>query len=257
LRLVTLAPALALAFALAFAGCAQLDQALSPQRPPPAALPLGDILKLNENASVATEPLVVVAVQNATPRTGQGSWKVPSLVTLRDAATGLEIGMLLDSDAQAQHRKQLGVPLVGMRVQAQGLVHRNASGAALLKPTLRWAPLDRDGPAVSADDIATGRVPEGAFAWLPALEVQKTRHESDGDWHVELPTSADRLVVEETPPYQDALAHPDPGARVDAFGMVLYDATHGWWELHPVYCWSRDRCAPPLQALGDLGGGED
>lgn len=248
---------LLLILALLVAGCAELPQAFTRQRAPPVALSLDDIEKVNENASVATTLLVVASIQNATPHSGQGSWKAPSLVTLRDPVTQRTLGMLLDTDPASQHRKRLGVPHAAMRIQAQGLVHRASNGDVLLKPTFRWAPVDHEGPTVSADDVAAGRIAEGAFVWLPPVAVQRVRHEADGDFHVELPTSSDRLVTEETPPYADSLRPPDPGETVEAYGMVLYDATHHWWELHPVYCWARDRCAPPLAALGDTAGGED
>lgn len=243
---------------LLLAGCADLPALpdLSPLPEPPRAVPLETILNGTEGARFATEPVHVVAVQNATPKSGQGSWKVPSLVTLENDR-GARIGMVLDTANTTQHRKQLGVPLVGMRIQAQGTLARNATGVALLKNVTRWAPLDHDGPEVAPEVVAAGAVAEGTYVWLQAAPVQKVRHESDGDHHVELTIPGGRLVTEETPPFDVRLEPPSAGDTVAVYGMVLFDATHGWWEVHPVQCWSRSRCAPPLDAVAVTGGGED
>ncbi|MEA3201426.1 MAG: hypothetical protein QOE90_2854 [Thermoplasmata archaeon] len=241
--------------ALLLAGCADLPQ-LGGGLPPPQAVALADVLNGTEGARVATEPLTVVAIHNATAKAGQGTWKVPSLVTLADAQ-GREIGMLLDTANATQHRKQLGVPLVGMRVQAQGTFARNATGAPLLKNVTRWAPLDHEGATVPAELVAAGAIAEGTYVWLQPAVVHQTRHESDGDTHVELTIPGGRLVTEETPPFGNALAPPSAGDTVEVYGMVLFDATHGWWEVHPVQCWSRGSCAPPLDNVADITAGED
>ncbi len=244
--------------ALLLAGCADLPSLpdLNPLPAAPEASPLESILALPNGTPVATEPVHVVAVQNGTPKSGQGSWKVPSLVTLENDR-GARLGMVLDTVETTQHRKQLGVPLVGMRLQAQGTLARNATGAALLKNVTRWAPLDHDGPEVAPEIVAAGAVPEGAYIWLQQATVQKVRHESDGDYHVELSIPGGRLVTEETPPFGTRLDPPQEGDAVSVYGMVLFDATHGWWEVHPAQCWSRSRCAPPLDAVSGAGGGED
>lgn len=250
LRLVALVLILVLA-----PGCLSLEQAFG-GAPPPTPLSLREIVALNDNASVASEAARVIAIQNASARVGQGSWKSPSLVTLSDA-NGTELSFLLDSDDKAQHRKQLGVPTLGMLVQVQGIVHRNATNVPLLKPTFRWESIEHEGPEVDAADVAAGRVAEGSYVWLRDAVVTRARHEADGDWHVELSFPGGRLIVEETPPFADHFPVPQVGDHVTPFGMVLDDKTHGWWEIHPVHCWSRERCAPGLVALGGLGGGED
>lgn len=239
------------------AGCAELGFPLFDERPPaPEPTTLAAILAGPVDARVATEPLRVVAVQNATARTGQGTWKVPSLVTLEDGQ-GARIGMLLDTQERTQHRKQLGVPLLGMRIQAQGTFQRNATGAPLLKNVTRWALLDHEGPTVAPEIVAAGAVPEGSWVWLERAHVQRVRHESDGDYHVELAIPGGKLVTEETPPFTVRLEAPRAGDDVRVFGMVLFDATHGWWEIHPVQCWSPTQCAPPLDAVPEVDAGED
>jgi len=252
---VRVAPILA---ALLLAGCADLAPlpGLDALPPVPDAVPLETILNGTEGAAYATEPVHVVAVQNATPKSGQGSWKVPSLVTLENDR-GARISMVLDTANTTQHRKQLGVPLVGMRLQAQGVLARNATGAALLKNVTRWAPLDHEGPEAAPEVVSAGAVPEGSYVWLQAATVQKVRHESDGDYHVELTIPGGRLVTEETPPFGVRLDPPAVGDTVHVYGMVLYDATHGWWEVHPVQCWDRSRCAPPLDAVLNVTAGQD
>lgn len=242
---------------LASVGCVELDLLPSTQGPPPPpAVGLEAILASADNASVATEPARVVAIQNATPKSGQGSWKVPSLVTVENA-NGTRLPILLDTANTTQHRKQLGVPTLGMRIQAQGRVARNATGAVLLKNVTRWAALDHEGSTQPPELVAAGALTEGSWVWLERASVQRVRHESDGDYHVELAIPGGKLVTEETPPFADNLDHPNAGDEVEAYGMVLFDATHGWWELHPVVCWSRARCAPPLAAVGDVVAGED
>jgi hypothetical protein len=244
--------------ALLLAGCADLPSLpdLQPLPAAPAAQSLEAILNGTVGARVATEPTRVVAVQNATPRAGQGTWKVPSLVTLENDR-GARIGMLLDTANTTQHRKQLGVPLVGMRLQAQGTFDRNATGAPLLKNVTRWAPVDHEGPTVAAEIISAGAVPEGSYVWLDEARVQRVRHESDGDHHVELTIPGGKLVTEETPPFTVRLDRPATGDTVSVYGMVLFDATHDWWEIHPVQCWSRSRCAPSLDFVTEVVAGED
>src|SRR5439155_1099691 len=39
---------------------------------------------------------------------------------------------------------------------------------------------------------------------------------------------------------------PDVGMRVvvSPYGQVRFDPDHGWWEIHPVRCWSAGECVP-------------
>ena len=78
--------------------------------------------------------------------------------------------------------------------------------------------------------------------------VSSVRDEEDGDVHVDVVPDAgfDRLLtdgnltvqhgalVTEIMPGQD-LPVPSVGERVAVFGTWVYDANHGWNEIHPIW----------------------
>jgi hypothetical protein len=87
----------------------------------------------------------------------------------------------------------------------------------------------------------------GTCRWYVGV-VTSVRHEEDGDYHVDVaPDSGyDRFLdadnyseqhgslVTEIMPGQH-LRVPDVGEHVAVFGTWVYDAEHGWNEIHPIW----------------------
>ena len=87
----------------------------------------------------------------------------------------------------------------------------------------------------------------GTCRWYVGV-VTSVRHEEDGDYHVDVaPDSGyDRFLdadnyseqhgslVTEIMPGQ-RLRVPDVGEHVGVFGTWVYDAEHGWNEIHPIW----------------------
>ncbi|MHB8605632.1 MAG: hypothetical protein ACYDCK_10300 [Thermoplasmatota archaeon] len=235
----------------------------SPASPSAAFAParVADVLagSFVNGANVTLEETTVVGVENASHAPSEGAWKTPSFVRLQaDDGSVLVATFSTESATALQHKKQVGVPAPGMRIVAQGEVRHASSGVWGLAVVDRWGTRTHDGKTVSVSDVAAGRVAEGRYVWVSPARVTFVRHESDGDWHVKLTEGNDTVVTEITPPYASDLARPALGDVLAPWGMVLFDATHGWWELHPIQCLDAARCAPPAAAgFGGLGGGED
>lgn len=69
--------------------------------------------------------------------------------------------------------------------------------------------------------------------------VASTRNQSDGDIHVKLcqfPRGAGACLVLELIP-QIPMARPKARQRIEAAGILRWDAHHRWWEMHPVTSW--------------------
>jgi len=78
--------------------------------------------------------------------------------------------------------------------------------------------------------------------------VERVIHEDDGDYHVDVAPASGykgfldsdnysaqhgQLVIEVMP--GQALPIPSVGERISVFGTWVYDADHGWNEIHPVW----------------------
>ena len=77
--------------------------------------------------------------------------------------------------------------------------------------------------------------------------VASTRKQADGDIHVKLctePRGAGACLVLELIP-QIPMARPRARQRIEAAGIMRWDAHHRWWEMHPVTGW---------KSLGPLSG---
>ncbi len=89
--------------------------------------------------------------------------------------------------------------------------------------------------------------------------VERVKFEDfDGDVHVELRLDPgeerllsrgnDRLggtlLLEVIPQDRSSVAIPEPGQRISAVGPWVYDQTHDWNELHPVWSISAGRIVP-------------
>ena len=69
--------------------------------------------------------------------------------------------------------------------------------------------------------------------------VASTRRQADGDIHVKLCTlergRGACLTLELVP--QIPMARPRARQRIEASGIMRWDALHKWWEMHPVTSW--------------------
>ena len=95
----------------------------------------------------------------------------------------------------------------------------------------------------SASTVATisaGHYP-GAGASVVA-QVTAVTQELDGDIHVQLQAGSSFLIGEIVPELE--IPPPNEGALVTAWGIVRYDAQHGWWELHPLLGWAKGNVLP-------------
>jgi len=216
---------------------------------------LEQIKLMPEGTSVVTEPVTVVSARNNSANMDpRWTWIYAAYVTVENAnGTRLTLRIAWEKGGlDVQHRKQLGVPVPGMEIQAQGRMGK--ANEDLMWEVDRWAPLKFEGPVVDPAAVNRGEIPPGSWVWTTATPVVKVWGSEDGDCHVGLKVGSSYLVTEQTPPFMRALKLPQVGDIVEVFGMVLYDggdSAHGWWEIHPVLCWSRTACAPSVSHIDE------
>lgn len=201
------------------------------------------------NVGVGTEVTLenarVVSLTNSSTCTMCATWEKVTTVRLKALSDGSEMDAVLKKVGGnlLQYKKQNGVPTPGMIVRFSGPVAHPGS-AWTIDPAKEWVEFAHAGPTVTTASVASGARPVGSYVWIEDVTVIQTFHSTDGDYHVEV-RAADgtELTTEITPPHQDELPTPAVGAVLDVFGMVLYDADHAHWEIHPIRCTSRTRCA--------------
>lgn len=194
---------------------------------------------------VTLENARVVSLTNSSSCTQCATWEKVTTVKLRALSDGSEINAVLKKVGGnlLQYKKQNGVPTPGMTVRLSGAV-ASASGVWSIDPAKEWVEFSHAGPTVSTASVASGGQKVGAYVWISGVTVIQTFHSTDGDYHVQVRASdGTELTTEITPPHEDELATPPVGAVLDLYGMVLYDADHAHWEIHPIRCTSRTTCA--------------
>jgi hypothetical protein len=142
-------------------------------------------------------------------------------------------------------KKQNFLPHVGMTVVVQGRVQD--SGGRHIIEMKRFGIVGTPGPTVAAYDVAAGRLPRESYAWLAPVKVLNVARWDDGDYTFDVrdPSGGGLIHIEYTPPFYGQLHIPNKGDTVTPYGMLHFDDDHGWWEMHPVRCWSRAECVPP------------
>lgn len=209
--------------------------------------PVRDVVagRVAAGKDVTLEETRVLRVVNASTCTMCATWEVRTVVTLEALSDGARVDAVLKKVGGnlLQYKKQNGVPLVGMIVRLGGTV-ANANGAWSIDPAKEWVEFAHEGPTVTLADVNAGRVRVGSYVWLEPASPWKIFHSTDGDYHIEIQSrDGTRLTTETTPPHQDELPTPKLGDDLEVFGMVLYDADHDHWEVHPIRCLRRDLCA--------------
>lgn len=239
---------LALAFLLALPGAALAG--LPPGVPPDGpAGPWTSLLDVEAGrVSVGTPVTIDAATVESVDCPSCDSATVAASFVLKDAnGTALRVEVTHSWQPTFNVKKQNFVPQVGMTVVVQGAVARDAAG--WLVEAKRWAERDHAAPTgVLASDVARGDLPTGAYVWLAPSRVLDVGWWNDGDRSFDLvdPGGNGSVFVhaELPPPFQAGLHVPHAGDVVTPFGMVRFDPDHGWWEIHPVRCWTRSECAP-------------
>lgn len=84
--------------------------------------------------------------------------------------------------------------------------------------------------------LSTGSYPH-THVVLDSVIVDYVRAEADSDYHIRLrdplDTIPEHFVVAECIPALPC-RHPKVGERISIWGIMRYDAEHGWAEIHPV-----------------------
>jgi hypothetical protein len=68
-------------------------------------------------------------------------------------------------------------------------------------------------------------------------KVTLVEQEPDGDIHVVLADGSNRLVTEIIPEMK--INPPKEGDYILARGLIWFDKSHNWWELHPLISWQK------------------
>jgi hypothetical protein len=141
-------------------------------------------------------------------------------------------------------KKQNFVPDAGASVVVQGAVG-NVNGQWMITMK-RFGLQGTPGATVHAYDVAAGKYPSGTYVWIAPAQVLNRGHWPDGDYSFDLrdPAGGGLVHVELSPPYWGQLHVPNMGDVVTPYGQVRFDPDHGWWEIHPVRCWSPSECVP-------------
>ncbi|MES2154125.1 MAG: hypothetical protein V4510_03230 [bacterium] len=141
-------------------------------------------------------------------------------------------------------KKQNFLPRPGMMVVVQGRVQ--AAGSTHIIEMKRFGEVGHPGPTVHAYDVAAGKSPRESYAWLAPVTVLNVARWDDGDYTFDVrdPAGGGLIHVEFTPPFYGQLHIPKKGETVTPYGMLHFDDDHGWWEMHPVRCWSQSECVP-------------
>ena len=141
-------------------------------------------------------------------------------------------------------KKQNFLPRVGMSVVVQGRVQ--AAGDTHLIEMKRFGEIGHSGPTAFAYDVAAGKYPKESYAWLDPVTVLNVARWDDGDYTFDVrdPAGGGLIHIEFTPPFYGQIHIPNKGDSVTPYGMLHFDDDHGWWEMHPVRCWSRSECVP-------------
>ncbi len=141
-------------------------------------------------------------------------------------------------------KKQNFLPAVGMSIVVQGRVQ--LSGSSHIIEMKRFGEIEHSGASAYAYDVAAGKYPRESYAWLHAVKVLNVARWDDGDYTFDVrdPTGGGLVHIEFTPPFYGQLHIPNKGDTVTPYGMLHFDDDHGWWEMHPVRCWSSTECVP-------------
>jgi hypothetical protein len=141
-------------------------------------------------------------------------------------------------------KKQVGLPIVGMRVVVQGVVAATGNETYIVQ--VRFGEGRHDGPHRNVTALARGTLATGTYAWLLPARVLSVGRWPDGDYSFDVaePGKPGFVHVELSPPFSGQLHIPHVGDSVAPYGYVRYDADHSWWEIHPVRCWSTHECVP-------------
>jgi hypothetical protein len=176
--------------------------------------------------------------------TGCESPTAPADFWVSDGKTTLRVHEANTWQPTYNVKKQNFVPAVGSHVVVQGRLQ--PSGGERFIEMKRFGERDHPGPTLHAYDVAAGKLHGGAYAWLAPARVLNVARWDDGDYTFDLrdPAGGGLVHVELTPPFNGQLRIPNRGELVQPYGMVHFDADHGWWELHPVRCWSAGECVP-------------
>lgn len=193
--------------------------------------------------SMATITGNVIAVS----RPNAGSPTTAAEVTLQ-GSDGSTIRAHLGIVYQATYnvKKQNWIPLNGWTITAQGRVE--SYGGVWFLNAKRWAETPHLGPTVHSYDITAGKFAEGAYVWLAPVKLSEPGFWDDGDrtfWARDAANGMGAVYLELPPVFQvgGGLRVPNVGEIVQPYGMVHQDPDHGWWEIHPVRCWSPNECA--------------
>ncbi|MHB8586673.1 MAG: hypothetical protein ACYDDF_12675 [Thermoplasmatota archaeon] len=205
---------------------------------------------LHAGSAVTTRAVTVVGVNCPSCE----SATVPADFYLRDRS-GTQVWVHDPTTWQATYnvKKQNFVPEVGMTVVVQGVVgYVDGQYMITLK---RFSEAGQPGPTVHAYDVAAGKFATGTFVWLDAVRVLNRGFWDDGDhsWDVRDPAGGGLVHIELSPPYAGQLPLPNMGDVVSPYGEIRYDPDHGWWEIHPVRCWSPNACVAPVSGYVQSG----
>jgi hypothetical protein len=106
------------------------------------------------------------------------------------------------------------------------------------------SPYCREGPAL-AGVYHPDRLHVRSRCRLVQGVVERVIHEDyDGDVHVWLQTTDERLAVEILPQDRALVGVPDEGASVTVVGPYVDDVEHGWREIHPAWLVTPGRIVP-------------